>query len=321
MEQHLIQKRQFKKKMNNRPLKKKMNFDFLDEEPKKMEIEEKTEKKEDMILGIRMSESMKDYVVRSYSKCKRNKKNERIMTKLLKEVIEEAKELGDVAFRDWDNYPLPLLPYERIKKNQVNFNNNPNLDYRGNPFLQNQQQQEMMNYGLNQAVYENIQNSFNSNSNDNTNDEYTSPFNRNIKKKKKQKIDYLISKEEQDNLREVLRRQGKNKKIPMNQRNKYIDVEKYLTQVKSSINVDDANAQMILDSKLKIVGTSQALEKKYFRLTELPDPSTVRPEPVLKRSMKHVMMRYKNGEVDDRFVLDQFRSIRLVSFLRFIVNF
>lgn len=301
MEQHLIQKRQYKKRMSNpRPLKKKMNFDFLEKEPNRQRglPQRQEEAKGDTILGIRMSESLKDYVVRAYAKCKRNKKNERIMTRLLKDVIEEAKRINDVSYRDWDNYPLPLLPYERIKKNQVNMNKSPfggNANFRGNPFLHNQVQMGQA-YGLNQGIMKKAnQKKFNQQA------------------KKKQKIDYLISKEEQNNLKEILRRQGKNKKIPMSQRTKYLDTEKYLNKVKSSINFDDANAQMILDSKLKIVGTSQKLEKKYFRLTELPDPSTVRPEYVLKRSLKHVMGRFNRREVDQRFVLDQFRSIRLVS--------
>lgn len=298
MEQHLIQKRKFKKRTINRPLKKKMNFDFLEENPKNRRIEEKPEKKKeegDTILGIKMSESLKDYVVRAYQKCKRSKKNERTMTRLLKEILEEAKQIGDVSYRDWDNYPLPLLPYERVKKNEIKFNK-AQFDPRGNPFMAQNQFNNFNSFGLNQGIPQNIQ---------------KKKFGK--KKQKIQKIDYLISKEEQANLREALRRQGKNKSIPMSQRTKYVDTEEYLNKVKSSINVDDANAQMILNSRLKIVGTSQALEKRYFRLTELPDPSAVRPEYVLKKSLKHIMKRFESGQVDKRFILDQFRSIRLVN--------
>ena len=63
---------------------------------------------------------------------------------------------------------------------------------------------------------------------------------------------------------------------------------------------------------LKILGTSQALEKPYYRLTEIPDPSEVRPEAVLRRSLEHVLSKYDRGQCDVHFVVDQFRSIRLV---------
>jgi hypothetical protein len=58
-----------------------------------------------------------------------------------------------------------------------------------------------------------------------------------------------------------------------------------------------------------IEGTSQALEKPYLRLTAAPDPSAVRPLPVLQQSLAHVMGRWQQKR-DYRYTCEQFKSIR-----------
>jgi hypothetical protein len=54
------------------------------------------------------------------------------------------------------------------------------------------------------------------------------------------------------------------------------------------------------------------LEKQYLRLTTLPDPSTIRPESVLIRSLKMLKKKWKNKEADYSNINEQFRSIRQV---------
>lgn len=63
---------------------------------------------------------------------------------------------------------------------------------------------------------------------------------------------------------------------------------------------------------MKIEGTCRDLEKPYYRLTEIPEPSDVRPEPVLRKSLVYILDKFARGECDVHFVVDQFRSIRLV---------
>ncbi|PHJ24614.1 sac3 ganp family protein [Cystoisospora suis] len=66
----------------------------------------------------------------------------------------------------------------------------------------------------------------------------------------------------------------------------------------------------IAKSTEKIVGTSTALEKTYLRLTNAPDPATVRPPEILKKAFEHVLQKHKEGSATWRYVEEQFRSIR-----------
>jgi hypothetical protein len=60
---------------------------------------------------------------------------------------------------------------------------------------------------------------------------------------------------------------------------------------------------------LKIVGTSTQLEKKYLRLTSLPDPATVRPVPVLLRAFAHVCARWARDR-DYKYACEQLKTVR-----------
>jgi hypothetical protein len=57
-------------------------------------------------------------------------------------------------------------------------------------------------------------------------------------------------------------------------------------------------------------GTCQNLEKSYFRLTSAPDPSTVRPEPVLRRALDRLVRLIATGEVNYFYAQDQFKGLR-----------
>eukprot|EP01103_Thecamoeba_quadrilineata_P018045 TRINITY_DN666_c0_g1_i4.p1 TRINITY_DN666_c0_g1~~TRINITY_DN666_c0_g1_i4.p1 ORF type:complete len:552 (+),score=107.94 TRINITY_DN666_c0_g1_i4:77-1657(+) len=58
-----------------------------------------------------------------------------------------------------------------------------------------------------------------------------------------------------------------------------------------------------------IKGTSKSLEKQYLRLTEPPDPSTVRPELVLKNTLKMLRRKWKQNP-DYHYVCEQLKSVR-----------
>ena len=59
-----------------------------------------------------------------------------------------------------------------------------------------------------------------------------------------------------------------------------------------------------------VKGTMQELEKSYFRLTSAPDPSTVRPEPVLRRAYERLVHLLRQGAQNYFYALDQFKGMR-----------
>lgn len=54
----------------------------------------------------------------------------------------------------------------------------------------------------------------------------------------------------------------------------------------------------------KIIGTCEDLEKQYLRLTGLPDPNMIRPEPTLKKSLAHILQRWRNNEIEYDYVIE-----------------
>lgn len=54
------------------------------------------------------------------------------------------------------------------------------------------------------------------------------------------------------------------------------------------------------------------LEKHYLRLTDTPNPATIRPLEVLQRALDFIIGKYSKGVEDHLYLLDQLRSIRQV---------
>ncbi|TMW57235.1 hypothetical protein Poli38472_003160 [Pythium oligandrum] len=61
---------------------------------------------------------------------------------------------------------------------------------------------------------------------------------------------------------------------------------------------------------MTIKGTCQNIEKEYLRLTSAPHPSTVRPEPVLKKALEMVKTKWRAGKCDYIYACSQLKSIR-----------
>jgi SAC3 family protein LENG8/THP3 len=58
-----------------------------------------------------------------------------------------------------------------------------------------------------------------------------------------------------------------------------------------------------------VIGRSENLEKNYFRLTSAPNPDTVRPLPVLQKSLELLKRKWKQ-EANYAYICDQFKSLR-----------
>ncbi|GAA5930200.1 Thp3p [Sporobolomyces koalae] len=68
-----------------------------------------------------------------------------------------------------------------------------------------------------------------------------------------------------------------------------------------------------------IVGTSSKLEKPYLRLTTLPDPTTIRPLAVLKKTLDYLKRKWKD-ESNYNYICDQFKSMRQDLIVQRITN-
>jgi hypothetical protein len=71
----------------------------------------------------------------------------------------------------------------------------------------------------------------------------------------------------------------------------------------------DGNPEVIDWDKHTIIGTCQKLEKSYLRLTSAPDPTTVRPLEVLKKTLDLLKSKWK-AEMNYIYICDQFKSLR-----------
>lgn len=58
-----------------------------------------------------------------------------------------------------------------------------------------------------------------------------------------------------------------------------------------------------------VVGTCQELEKRYLRLTAAPNPSVVRPESVLRKTLELLKRKWRK-EQNYNYICDQFKSMR-----------
>lgn len=89
------------------------------------------------------------------------------------------------------------------------------------------------------------------------------------------------------------------------------DRVKVTTQVvKSEETYDDDDELERLAQAWKVVGTSTALEKRYLRLTDAPDPSSVRPEPIIRKALAVFKEKWKKDEIGYSHLSDQLRAIR-----------
>ena len=69
------------------------------------------------------------------------------------------------------------------------------------------------------------------------------------------------------------------------------------------------NSPSVFEDSGPIVGRSTKLEKNYFRLTSAPNPDTVRPLEVLKKTLDLLKRKWRE-ENNYSYICDQFKSLR-----------
>jgi hypothetical protein len=72
---------------------------------------------------------------------------------------------------------------------------------------------------------------------------------------------------------------------------------------------DIASTDDLASNGQPIVGTCEALEKRYFRLIGPPHPSSVRPEGILRKALASLVSKHRDG-VKYLYISDQLKSIR-----------
>ncbi|KAG8683032.1 hypothetical protein FRC09_016343 [Ceratobasidium sp. 395] len=77
----------------------------------------------------------------------------------------------------------------------------------------------------------------------------------------------------------------------------------------SADDFGDGDPNVIDWDRFTIVGTSKETFKHYLRLTSAPDPSTIRPLEVLRKTLEEIKKRWRQTS-DYRWACDQFKSLR-----------
>lgn len=238
--------------------------------PAEVERQKRQSQAENAHKYPKLPDSWNRYTTRAFQKCKTNTNDIEIMGKLLTEEHDKAirnKQMG----RNWDEYPLPVLPSETAKTTTVF----PRERVAG------LHQARIRRPGVRPRVF--------------------------------QQGEPEVRQEEQPERKpapesgQAEQRAAASAEKKPETRTRQVRACRYSLFYKPDDTDDDR-----LIEKLKIEGTCQELEKRYYRLTEVPDASKVRPQPVLERALAHILKKFQNGQCEAHFVVDQFRSIRLV---------
>ena len=83
-----------------------------------------------------------------------------------------------------------------------------------------------------------------------------------------------------------------------------------LDELAKHLGIKVSDHTNFVEPPFALQGTCNIVEKSYFRLTSAPDPSEVRPEPVLQEALQMLKTKWVEKKADYKYIDDQFRSLR-----------
>lgn len=258
-------------------------------------------------------ESLKNYVNQAFEKCRTDSEKDNVET-LLKAKLTSAYNNGTVWTTDWSREP-PLVPFEsssssstsrfsEIRDTRKDRNKNRTDRKRVRHSSSSRSRSSSSSYSRSRS-------------------RSRSPVRKN-RKAQKGNLDYIPlsgNKSSSPLGKGNKRMKNKGKKSKNNFRNSMFDevalakrsarfVEDRVPAKNNYTSIYSVDEGIPLEFAVAIVGTCRDLEKKYLRLTSAPDPSTVRPLDVLRRSLKYVLDKYSKAEDNYLYICDQMKAIR-----------
>ncbi|XP_040181716.1 leukocyte receptor cluster member 8 isoform X3 [Rana temporaria] len=223
--------------------------------------------------------SMKEYVQRCFTACESEEDKDRT-EKLLKEVLQARLQDGSAFTIDWSREPLPGESHSDSDSSSLSGSESRTVSRRSLQKGRGRGGHAERGRGRNQRGKRNEQN-----------------FNKRNRRKNNQ-MDF-------EDPEKDFKKEKRAARFQHGHSPKKLRLEPLVLQ----INLDPNDSDNLDWHELKIVGSSQDITKPYLRLTCAPDPSTVRPVTVLRKSITMVKGHFKE-KLDYAFACEQLKSIR-----------
>lgn len=248
-----------------------------------------------------------------------------IIQKILKEKLTLAYKQNTIWSTNWDNEPLPNLSTTNKKKitnnNQTNSQGNRGKKRRSSSsnddsYSDSRSSDSDSYYDRKRTTKSKKRANY-----DQSNDSYISLSSTSANRKQNQtksnatsvfgKLSdtYAFDTPKQINSKFKLNNKKENSDQIERRRARFVSNSNQTLNNNNNKSIFDLDEGIDLEQATAIVGTNTNLEKRYLRLTSAPDPSTVRPPAILKKSLEYITNKFALKQ-DYTYFCDQIKSIR-----------